>query len=103
MITLPDKVKCWRCGGTGIITDGVHGTNCDCDDGWRYVFDDLAAAVCEAGLFYEQKGPYPNKDTNQYRTEIVTEPRFRGWNGVIGEGSTPTAAILNAILKCNAE
>jgi len=69
-----------------------------------YLFDDLAAAVIEAGLFYEHKAPYPNEAADtKYHIEIVTAPKLRGWNGIIGEGPTPTAAILNAILKHNGE
>ena len=66
-------------------------------------FDALAAAVRKAGLFYELKDPYPNKDADQCQVEMVTQPRFRGWRGVKIEGSTPTAALLAAINKCNEE
>ena len=66
-------------------------------------FDALAAAVRKAGLFYELKDPYPNKDADQCQVEMVTQPRFRGWRGVKIEGPTPTAALLAACLKYNEE
>ena len=98
MIKLPKKVPCWKCGGRF-----VDMPECDCEDGYRYYFDDLAAAVREAGLFYELKDPYPNKDSDQCQVEIITQPMYRGWHGVIIEAPDPTAALLATINKVNEE
>jgi len=67
---------------------------CDCDDGERYVFDDLAAAVWSAGLTYRA---YPVTGESHGVT-IHGFPRQK--NTTIGEGPNPTTALLNAILKC---
>ena len=64
-------------------------------------FDAVAAAIRKAGLFYELKDPYPNKDSAQCQVEIITEPRFRGWRGVKVEGPTFTAALVAAVNKAN--
>ena len=104
-IILPPKVPCWKCSVGLYRCENLDGDvmACDCEDGYRYDFDALAAAVREAGLFYELKDPYPNKDADQCQVEIVTEPRFRGWCRVKIEGPTPTAALLNAINEFNKE
>lgn len=94
-IKLPPKVKCWRCieGQVTVVVgrilpgpdipEDMEGTpllgfeSCDCDDGERYVFDDLARAVTEAGYSWERL--------------IESQP----------QGIAPTAALLNAITKFN--
>lgn len=63
-------------------------------------FDAVAAAIREAGLFYELKDPY---EANETRAEIITHPRFRGWNGIMGQAKGPTAALIATCLKYNAE
>ena len=118
-IVLPPKVKCWRCKGTGQIVV-IAGTierkpdypedmvgiplrdfePCDCDDGWRYDFDAVAAAVAKAAtLFYEQTGPHPTGvGIKKYQAKIYTNfPRKK----IRGEGPTPTAALVAAVLAYN--
>lgn len=84
-ITLPPKVKCWRCrGGRKIyfpvapncqLKEGVC-PDCD-DDGYRYVFDDLAQAATEAGYSWERL--------------MESQP----------QGLAPTTVLLNAITDVN--
>lgn len=105
VIKLPEKVKCWKCGVTGDITleTGLDGP-CDCvtefgSRGYRYNFDDLAAAVRDAELEIDIEEIF--MDARYFAQILETK-----WDGepvsyikAKGRGPTPTAALLNAINK----
>lgn len=102
-ITLPPQVKCWRCEGQGSMLEKNYdgwGNNqrvkCDCAAGYRYVFDDLAEKVVEAG--YDVPQLFGGDDRWPYYVLIRT---------IYGEmikqagGPNPTTALLSAIEKFN--
>ena len=76
-IDLPPKVKCWRCEGKG-WRQGVWGSEkeCDCDDGERYVFDDLARAVNEAGYSWERLMDSQPKEFNPTTALLMAIEKF---------------------------
>jgi len=117
-IVLPPKVKCWRCKGTGQIVV-IAGTierkpdypedmvgiplrdfePCDCDDGWRYDFDDVAAAVANARLGYNVCS-FDEEAGTDHAANIM-DLRVHPPGNVVGEGPTPTAALVAAVLAYN--
>lgn len=114
-IELLDKVKCWRCGGYGKVTefakpwegrpDVTPDTityDCDCDDGERYVFDDLAAKVREAGFDVDLTHYCADEIPGPSQVTLVAYSEDGDSEAIAhAVGPTPTAAILEAILKFN--
>ena len=119
-IELPPKVKCWRCGGRGYRIEydrgsmSLEGTmsGCskpcpDCDDGERYVFADLAAAVRQAKLKIEVDEYVDNP--GEYCASIIEAVIIDGEDTGVNEikadatGPNPTTALLMAIEKFNAD
>lgn len=106
-IELPPKVKCPEPGCreglipaedvNGIITKWKPCPRCH-GDGEIYLFEDLAAAVADAGLrleFQQQYGPLVEV---YYRVHLIC-----GCSGAIvsANGKTPTLALLAAIKAVN--
>lgn len=99
-ITLPLQVKCWRCEGRGYVLKPYSREesllDCDCDDGERYVFDDLAQAANEAGYFVKMY------DYGYFAIALI--PKENEFDCVAYEKAPdPTTALLNAITKFNEE
>ena len=123
MIKLPAKRRCGECDGTGEIVMGPDENRAPCkycEDGYRYDFDDLAAAVREAVNNYEVPN-WPdgivtisinNTASGECYAEIakakdnVSGDRYHFNTQLIlasGVGKGDTAALLAAIEKYNAE
>ena len=112
---LPPQVKCWRCikGQITIVVGEVkpgkdiperevgspiYGFKpCDCNKGFRYVFDDLAEKVLEAGCDYQVTTEF-DVELNRviHRAELFLDD---GGSMIPGRGPNSTTALLNAILN----
>ncbi len=113
-IELPPKVKCWDCiNGKIIVSDlgpnepgpPAYTKDCPfCDDGERYVFDDLAATLSSGKyklhrILVERSSNNAARDKGKWQViiEHIPERYYYGY------GPSPTTALLNAITKFNEE
>jgi len=100
-ITLPEPVKCWKCRGTTFIHDPDRDDPipCDCKTGFRYDFDAVAAAVAKARLGYNVCS-FDEEPGTDHAANIM-DLRVHPPGNVVGEGPTPTAALVAAAVKVN--
>ena len=103
-IILPPKVPCWKCSVGLYRCENLDRDvmACDCEDGWRYDFDDLAAAVIKKEHCFGYPyviGIYPKA----FAPQKIKDNYMVMVRGIQGEGPTPTAALLAAINKFNEE